>query len=150
MELMEKVKYEDWNLGTEWVFYEVRETFERKKTEKAKMSDYLNNIIPVFTFKNLIDFLHFWKNTDYSKITPLLIDPHQGIIRKIKDTDLKIGSIALFKSGISPTWEDKVNAKGGEYGMRFSEDDPSKIAARWEKIIFSLVGGTFDGLDEVQ
>ena len=142
----ELIKYDDFKLRHEWKFYEVYEALVYKKT---KAQDYLANIHTVYTFDNLTDFAHFWNTTNYRKITPIFTDPFNNIIRKIKDKELKIGSIALFKSNIMPTWEDKENSKGGEYGFKITGDNGAELSKLWEKLVFTLIGELSELVDDV-
>jgi hypothetical protein len=148
-----EAKYEDFKLSVEWLFYEVYESIPYKKYNKNKEQDYLDNIKEAFSFSNLSDFLYFWINSDYSKLTPLFTDPFSGLIKKIKgnkDSVQKIGSLALFKKGIKPMWEDMANKNGGEYSFKFNGTDPAVIVKIWETLVFSIIGCTMEEVDQVK
>ena len=123
---MEKTRdtlYSSYILSRKWSFYEVYESYPFKRSDKPKDKDYLENINTVGTFDNLLDFAFFWKTMPYSKLTPLFNDPH-GIVKKIKDKDLKIGSLALFLDKVQPMWEDPINSMGGEYSIKLTNAEP--------------------------
>ena len=147
---LKDVVYDDLALSNSWTFYEVYEPSSFKKGgNKNKEADYLNNIKPVCKFSNLVDFMYFWQNTQYSKLTPIFTDPFSNTIKKLKNAELKIGSIALFKDDIEPKWEDPSNQHGGEYSIKFNGSESSEIVSMWETIIFTLIGNCSELASEV-
>ena len=54
----------------------------------------------------------------------------------------RINSIAVFKTGIKPEWEDKANQHGGEYSLKVSAG-PEAIGDIWAEIVLSAVSGEF-------
>ena len=143
------IKYEDLKLSNEWSYYTVYESIIPKKTSRHKEKDYLDNIKKIFTFSNLADFLGFWRNTIYNQITSIFTNPYNLTVKQVKGTDFKIGSLALFRDNIRPEWEDPKNMHGGEYSVKFNGGDKNEIINMWQTIIFSVVGGTFEGVNEV-
>lgn len=74
--------------------------------------------------------------------------------------ELSIGSeLFIFKSGIEPVWEDKLNAKGGRWMFKFSrrqnerhgQSEEAQIRRRtcmiWERLVLRVLGGSFYGGD---
>lgn len=61
---------------------------------------------------------------------------------------MRVNSISLFKTGIKPAWEDKVNEKGGDFHFRFS-DMTMDIRELWEKMIAEIVCENYPFLDKI-
>jgi hypothetical protein len=49
----------------------------------------------------------------------------------------------MFESGVNPTWEDPVNARGADFSVKrkMSLDQLKEI---WERIVFAIIGETLE------
>ncbi len=59
----------------------------------------------------------------------------------------QIESIALFKEGIQPAWEDEKNKTGGDFQIKLGDVTLQDINLIWKKVAFEILGGLF-GLDD--
>ena len=55
----------------------------------------------------------------------------------------------MFKTGIVPMWEDKMNANGSEFRIELKGSNPDIIQAVWEKLVFDIVTGVIPHLKEI-
>ncbi|XP_059052354.1 eukaryotic translation initiation factor 4E1-like [Achroia grisella] len=53
---------------------------------------------------------------------------------------------AVFKKGIQPTWEDKMNAKGGRWVLMA---DKYKLNELWLDIVLLMIGENFEDMDMI-
>jgi len=61
----------------------------------------------------------------------------------------QIESVAFFKDGIMPAWEDAKNAVGGEYHIKMMDAHPPEIDNFWKCLIFDLMGGDLGFEDKI-
>ena len=74
---------------------------------------------------------HFWRVYDH------LVKP--GALTTTTDYH-------LFKEGITPTWEDPANSRGGKWIVRLKKG----LATRyWEELVLAIIGEQFDVGNEV-
>jgi len=56
----------------------------------------------------------------------------------------------LFRSGVSPAWEDPFNSKGGTWTCRLSKDDgTNKVDTTWFNSVLTMIGDNFDDADDI-
>jgi len=56
----------------------------------------------------------------------------------------------LFRSGVSPAWEDPFNSKGGTWTYRLSKDDgTNKLDTTWFNSVLTMIGDNFDDADDI-
>ena len=49
----------------------------------------------------------------------------------------------MFKTGITPAWEDPVNEKGSDFKIEIKNTSPEQLQQAWEKMVFDMVTGNF-------
>jgi translation initiation factor 4E len=60
----------------------------------------------------------------------------------IRPNDIKTTTdYHLFKYGVTPTWEDPVNQKGGKWMVRLKKGLSSRL---WEELVLAIIGEQFD------
>jgi hypothetical protein len=58
----------------------------------------------------------------------------------INGEDKRISTLALFKKGIVPKFEDPANKKGGEFRVTFEGvEDMNKMNQMWENLILLII-----------
>ena len=69
----------------------------------------------------------------------------------MKGSEKRIGTFSMFKKGIEPVWEDKVNAAGGEYQLRLSVENANLdlLNQFWETVIIDLATKRFPHSDQI-
>jgi translation initiation factor 4E len=48
----------------------------------------------------------------------------------------------MFKRGIKPEWEDKSNAQGGRFTLKFRSDDPTGVNDAWLNTMLAMIGAS--------
>jgi hypothetical protein len=56
-----------------------------------------------------------------------------------------IKAYSMFRGGLEPTWEDPINASGGEIACR-CHLEPAVLDELWEALVLACVGGRADGV----
>ena len=54
-----------------------------------------------------------------------------------------IECMMLFRKGISPSWEDPRNEKGGSLVVELKPESPEQIDGFWQELVFSMLGNSF-------
>ena len=52
-----------------------------------------------------------------------------------------ITAIQMFKSGVTPAWEDPVNEKGSEFRVELKNVSGDSVQDLWQRAIFDMVTG---------
>ena len=65
-----------------------------------------------------------------------------------KYSNRTVNGYSLFKKGIRPEWEDRMNMTGGEYFCRMSMT-PMQLDQLWENLLLGTIGETMDPADEI-
>ena len=60
----------------------------------------------------------------------------------------KISTIVLFKTGIRPEWEDKMNANGGLFVFKLKQDH-EKLHELWTQLVCNIVIGAFPNSENI-
>ena len=97
---------------------------KRQSAANKSSNKYQDNVQKIASFQTVE---HFWRIYDHL----------------IRPGDYKSSTIDyhLFKNGISPTWEDPNNVKGGKWIVRLKKGISSKY---WEELVFAIIGEQFD------
>ncbi|KAK8800422.1 translation initiation factor 4E [Blastocystis sp. subtype 4] len=122
--------------------------------EKDKKKGYLNSFEKICTFSTAEGFWLNWNRIP--TVTQLFYDGENRIIKRVderfpedKPKDIKIEGQSIFKDGITPEWEDEVNAKGGELRVEFDVSAHDTLGKFWETIVLTLIGETMDKSDSI-
>ena len=60
----------------------------------------------------------------------------------------RVTGMSMFQSQVKPEWEDPVNKNGGQFQINFKSNLPF-LQTIWDKLVFSIVTGEFDGADMI-
>ena len=52
-----------------------------------------------------------------------------------------ISCVQMFKTGISPMWEDDANKKGGEWRLEIKQHTTENLQKIWERLVFDMITG---------
>merc|ERR1719221_1301659 len=57
----------------------------------------------------------------------------------------------IFKQGVRPEWEDKINATGGHFQVQLNPKQygGGQIDEYWNNIVLGMIGGTVDPYDMI-
>ena len=88
----------------------------------------------------------FWNFKNNLPLPSEIFYTQEGIRMKFADRDVE--GYSLFKKGIRPEWEDKLNKNGAEIFCR-KMFDPRDLDEIYELLCLGLIGETIDPEDEV-
>ena len=114
--------------------------------EHQDETDYTQTMNKVAWFADSISFWRVWKaipHSDPKNFFTHVIDGKTYVnFYEINGKEQKVSSLSLFKTGIQPAWEDKMNKDGGEYAIKVpvEEENTYKI---WTELVLSLVTDIF-------
>ncbi|KAG8459643.1 hypothetical protein KFE25_000999 [Diacronema lutheri] len=122
-------------LESGWAIWEHRAADSR--TAARSQAAYEQNMAKLIEFSTVEDFWRAWNNVP--KPSAIFFD---GKANK-KVGDRVIESLSLFKAGIRPEWEDKMNRQGGEWFIRKAIPLPY-LDDVWTKLALGMIGETLD------
>lgn len=138
-------------LSRRWVFWE---NYENK--EKGNKIDWELSIKKIFKIDDIITFWQFWNN--YPGSDPPAIFYNGTTIKQyffpnkisfFKEKNRIVG-LNLFEEGISPKWEDKLNANGTTLTLNYEIRDKDDIGLflnlikqYWTKLMIIIMGEGF-------
>ena len=111
-------------------------------------SNYSLNMQIVGSFSTMWDFLQHWENLPHSTPNFYFSNYKESTERRIEGVPAPIEAVGVFLQGVSPAWEDPVNAKGSDFSFRKGMDE-HVLKEIWKKLVFSLVGETFPESQEI-
>jgi len=116
-------------LQTEWTMWY---TAPPTVTATNSADGWTNNVVDIIDFSTVEDFWRLYNN---------LLQP----------SDLHVNSdYHMFKKGISPTWEDAHNAKGGRWMIDFhSTEEKKDVDQAWQYTMLAMIGEAFKNMDEI-
>ena len=120
--------------------------------ESKGMQDYTDTMMKVAWFGDPITFWRVWNripHSDPKKFFSFVKDGKSYVnYYEIRGVEQKISSLALFKTGIIPAWEDQMNKHGGEFSTKVNSDEKSTKGV-WNALVLDLVTDNFPGNDRV-
>jgi|TARA_B100000519_G_C14033983_1_gene339442 hypothetical protein len=122
-------------LEHEWVLWEHRAPASSKEK-------YEDNMAKLCEFATVEDYWRLFNNVP--KPSEIFYD---GKTKK-KFKDRTVESFSLFKKGIKPEWEDKMNRDGAEWFCRKAFPLP-QLDDFWANLTMGMVGETIDPRDEI-
>jgi translation initiation factor 4E len=74
----------------------------------------------------------------------------QGLGVEISESNSVINSLMLFRRGVSPEWEDPVNADGGHFQFHWRPNgiSPAQLDEYWNNLVLAVVGNTIEAEGE--
>ena len=114
--------------------------------EHQDESDYTQTMNKVAWFADAISFWRVWKtipHSDPKNFFTHVIDGKSYVnFYEINGKEQKVSSLSLFKTGIQPAWEDKMNKDGGEYAIKVKIDEETTNEI-WNSLVLDLVSDNF-------
>lgn len=125
---------EELKLWDRWVLWET----------KCSRNEYVSSLVQVGVIGSVEEFWRYYNNYPY----PSMIFYNGEYKPTVKNPMRNVSSIALFREGVKPEWEDPLNLYGAELALRnFTSLD--EIDTKWEILSCNLVGEQFDELGVV-
>ena len=124
-------------LNSGWSIWEHRKQGNKMTSDAA----YLSGIARVADFRTIQGFWQYWNQLP---LPSEFFTNEKGQRRTFEDRQLE--GLSVFREGISPTWEDAMNADGGEWFIRSSGSQLSvrQLDEYWEQIVLGMIGETLD------
>ena len=120
--------------------------------ENKGMKDYVDTMMKVAWFGDAITFWRVWNkipHSDPKNFFSFYKDGKQYVnYYEIKGDSQKVTCLSLFKTGVDPAWEDKVNKKGGEFATKV-EADKEKVKKIWNLMVLDMVTDNFPSTETV-
>ena len=112
-----------------------------------------SNLEPVFTFSNLNEFSQIYNGSILGKystfIDKKLQNRNSSNIEDKEFQNLPIDCLMLFRNGVRPEWEDKLNTKGGHFVVEINSSDYDLCDQLWKELSCYLVGETWQNSEYV-
>ena len=97
----------------------------------------------VACFNDVFSFWQCWNHIKVNDLTKFFYDDSLISVPsyKINDGDKRISQLSLFRTGITPTWEDQANCKGSENQISFEGPKVKldELGNLWEKVVLELI-----------
>jgi len=142
METVQKLKYD-------WVLWE---TYIQDRSQASSNEGYMETLNKIHECKTLEDFALIWSNLPHSQPSAFFHEHGTRSSKKVQVSETKvkqIESVAFFKTGIKPAWEDPLNEKGGEFHLRLIDPYPPEIDDLWKAIVFDLLSGDLEMVERI-
>jgi translation initiation factor 4E len=129
-------------LNSGWSIWEHRKQGNKMTSDAA----YLTGIARVGDFRTVQGFWQYWNQLP---LPSEFFTNQKGQRRNFEDRQLEGWSV--FREGISPLWEDSMNADGGEFFIRSSGSQLSvqQLDEFWEQTVLGMIGETLDPGGEI-
>ncbi|KRX08682.1 Translation Initiation factor eIF- 4e-like domain [Pseudocohnilembus persalinus] len=136
MQQQKQQLHDNYDLKNKWGIWEIYKNRDKSKS-------YEQNNCLITEFQDLKKFSIIWNNTDLSNPTKHFTDV-QGQIQLVEiNKELKqIEGYAIFKDGISPTWEDKSNQEGGDFFILKkiqNPDETQQFNIFWQEFTYHMI-----------
>eukprot|EP00343_Euplotes_focardii_P008377 CAMPEP_0205822844 /NCGR_PEP_ID=MMETSP0206-20130828/14280_1 /ASSEMBLY_ACC=CAM_ASM_000279 /TAXON_ID=36767 /ORGANISM="Euplotes focardii, Strain TN1" /LENGTH=204 /DNA_ID=CAMNT_0053119465 /DNA_START=10 /DNA_END=624 /DNA_ORIENTATION=+ len=143
-ETFEEPEISDLAFNHKWTVWE--------QIESKGMKDYADTMEKVAWFGDAITFWKVWNKIPHSDPINFFSFNKEGKLfsnyYEIKGREEKVSTLAMFKTGIIPAWEDEANKEGGEYAAKV-ETDKEKTHKLWNGLVLDLVSDNFPASEKV-
>ncbi|CAI2376962.1 unnamed protein product [Moneuplotes crassus] len=144
IETFEKPLIPDLALNHNWTIWELLDT--------KGGGSYSSGMEKVAWFGDIITFWKAWNQIPHSDPKNFFSFTREGKsyanYYEVKGSAMKISTLAMFKSGIHPAWEDATNKNGGEYAAKVDTNAEATCKV-WSSLVFDLVTSNFPATDRV-
>lgn len=122
-------------LKNAWNFY-----IQYRFNKKAKLDYSAYNVI-VGYIRTVNIFWDFFEEFPFPSEIFSILSPNRGIEFSFHNRK-RVEAFSIFKEGISPTWEDPINHKGGHYEFS-GEFTLDELDFLWKTTVLLLIGEAF-------
>mmetsp|Transcript_84769 Transcript_84769/g.245091 ORF Transcript_84769/g.245091 Transcript_84769/m.245091 type:complete len:252 (-) Transcript_84769:139-894(-) len=130
-ETLEQMKQVDPELSATWVIW------EQHKQSKDSSKDYAEAMKQIVSFSTAKEFWGCWSHLPQ----PSELLEGKKFVRETRGSRDIVDSIAIFRKGIQPEWEDPQNANGGHFQLTLK---PGKVTGGlidelWNNVVLGMV-----------
>ena len=74
----------------------------------------------------------------------------QGTNVTLQDCDQSVNSLMIFREGVSPEWEDPINADGGHLQFHWKPNSvtPGQLDEYWNNVVLGIIGNNIEAEGE--
>merc|ERR1712183_727747 len=107
-------------------------------TKSALYSDATHKVTPFSTVQD------FWKLWNHMPQPSELLD-QKRMVREQPDGLHVIDAIMIFREGVRPEWEDKLNESGGHFQFQLKPSvGGGQIDEYWNNLVLGMIGGMIE------
>lgn len=118
--------------------------WEQITGDTAKGASYSDATHKVASIKTVKDFWKYWNHLPQ----PSELLQNKKFVRVADDgsgAQNVVDAIMIFRDGIKPEWEDKINMHGGHFQFQLKPTtNPGQLDEYWNNLVLGLVGSTID------
>uniref|UniRef100_A0A6U6J7R8 Uncharacterized protein n=1 Tax=Zooxanthella nutricula TaxID=1333877 RepID=A0A6U6J7R8_9DINO len=130
-----KMKMADPKLSASWTIW------EQHKQSKDRKGEYSDAMKQTVTFGTVKEFWACWNHIPQ----PSVLLNGKKFIRESDGHRTIIDSLAIFKKGVLPEWEDPENANGGHFQLTLKPQLPAGIIDElWNNIVLGMVADAIE------
>jgi len=138
---LEEMKAKDPALRYTWTIWE--QIMQPADAKAAQYSDATHRVASFSTVKG------FWKYWNHLPQPSELLDGKK-FVREASDSRSVVDALMVFREGIKPEWEDKVNASGGHFQFQLKPGlGGGAVDEYWNNIVLGMIGGTIEPAEMV-
>lgn len=128
-------------LKDNWVLW------EQVVQDGGKAAAYGDATKMVTSFSTVQEFWSIWNGMPQpSELVPSSTESGKRIMRG----QVAIDAIMIFKEGVKPEWEDKLNQTGGHFQIQLKPSiGGGQIDEYWNNLVLGMVGGTLEPSDMI-
>ena len=133
---------EEFKFDRQWTLWE--------HYDNTNIDDYLNSMMKVCWFNDLMSFSISWNSIPHKDLKNLFYNAENQKVKymMINNKETRINGLSLFLNEVHPSYEDEVNKQGGEFRMDF-KSQLVFLQSLWEKLVFNVVTGEFNNADMI-
>jgi len=123
--------------------------WEQVVQDGAKSAAYGDATKEVTKFSTVQEFWSIWNGMPQpSELVPSRDQNESG--KRIMRGQTSIDAIMIFKDGVKPEWEDKLNQTGGHFQIQLKPSvGGGQIDEYWNNLVLGMVGGTLEPSDMI-
>lgn len=126
-----------------WVIWEQIMLSGEKAAQAGAYSDATHKVAGFNTVQS------FWKLWNHMPQPSELLDSKR-MVREQPDGLHVIDAIMIFRDGVRPEWEDKLNANGGHFQFQLKQNlGAGQIDEYWNNLVLGMIGATIEPADMI-
>jgi len=135
-DILEQMESMDPPLSSTWCVWE-----QRKQEKSSKLAEYSDATKNVCSFSTVKEFWACWNHIPQ----PSELFEGKKFVRTEGGKQIVIDSLAIFKDGVAPEWEDPQNANGGHFMVTLKTIlAKGLIDELWNNIVLGIISGSIE------
>jgi translation initiation factor 4E len=135
-ESAEELQKKELPLRYTWILWE--QMMQQDNKGGAQYSDATKK---VKSFSTVQEFWQVWNHLPQ----PSELLNHNRLVREDSDGVHVVDALMIFREGVKPEWEDKMNAHGGHFQFQLKNNLPAgQIDEYWNNLVLGVIGASID------